>query len=381
MTTHDHQSFDRWLDDFVAGRSTPAPNGSDARSGTLDEAARQFHGLARRAEAKRSVSTDIPRWETIMSTHQSLVAVAPPRSAALSRRIRPSGSWPNWSSIGHSSRWRAIPIAFNVALAVVVAAAISIGMWRMASSPGDDGGDRTGYGEQPQQGLPALTGSPESFDPASFPSAEDCTVIPLTVDQVIGIMKEPYPYDGMQPQVPGTPDATPVIGDNPGLSLPSPDVMAGVDEAFRQWYACQLKGNWFQIWATESPAKVQAELRIVFPGLPTEEEIRTSLTALEADPTQGPGQLTDPALAASYKQFSFVLDPDLEHSVVMNDTYVIAGYFVCKPLGDDCYPRPAQESYEYQRLNGPSIPGSTTFVFVRSEDDTYWLVASEPSYG
>jgi len=96
-----------------------------------------------------------------------------------------------------------------------------------------------------------------------LPKPEDCTVEPLTVDEVMSTLQNYQRHEPMN--VPkGTPEAarTPMT---PGETLPSASGIQPLSEetfnelaaAEREWLACKLYGSPFQVWALETEPRIR----------------------------------------------------------------------------------------------------------------------------
>ena len=300
--------FDTWLDAFVAGTSTPASRAaSDPETSDVREAARQFHGLARRAEQNAAPAPSLSTsWEDFTTANTvDTGATWPstdPRTAA--GQGPPTQSRPRY----RGERWHTV---LNVALAAVLILAIGTGLWRAADRPGflNDGNDPGG--NQVTGFVPDTTvWTPEPADatpgPATerglLPTAEECTVEPLTVDEVLWYVADPAGASrsrDMEP--PGTPatvnqtatateavDQLPVdpfVASPPPVYTPgpaSPEQLAGIAEVQRMWMACVLADSPFQRWALQSPELVAYEAGTLFPAFASEDDARQILEEVEA---------------------------------------------------------------------------------------------------
>lgn len=308
MSSSPERDFDTWLDALVAGRSTPALP-ADADSSGLRDAAWQFHGLARRAERETVPDHPLsPDWSTFMQTH-----VAEPRESSSSvdgRRFARTAR-------RHGSMWQ---VTLNIALTVLLVVTVGVGIWRASGSLLDPGGtDTQQAGFAPETRTFEPDGSPTApEDLPVVPTAKECTVEPLTVDEVLWYVDNPGA--AMRGQTMGDaatpsavdPDPTeasdgevrngePVFFDHtmptdglmaspPALVEPGPastDQLLPMASLQRLWMACVLANSPFQRWALESPSLVAEQVQMLLPIFANEDEARAIL-----DEVQRTGELT-----------------------------------------------------------------------------------------
>lgn len=161
--------------------------------------------------------------------------------------------------------------------------------------------DRLGFGgggDEPEQlSFSAVTGQ-DSTDPGlvyEVPSSEDCTVTPLTVDQVMqkldSRVDKEYLRDARAAAMAefGTPEFE---GMEPVLQMPQAtfDELVAVQ---REWLACALYGSPLQRWALETPSLVQQEILGRYYPVIDLDLIRQDLTDLAAGKQN---RLSGPAL-------------------------------------------------------------------------------------
>ena len=325
MTTRDHNQFDTWLDAYVAGRSTPASRkASTSENADVLEAARHIHGLAWHAEQNTGMSPPIatlPRnWKNFMNTHtiRSGPELAPPSPSP--RTVLDPRPY-------RGARWH---VAFNVALAALVVLTIGTGIWRATDGfNGLDGGDPSGGNQQSAFAPETREWTPASSDATPnqgedmplLPTAEECTVEPLTIDEVLWYVEDPgganrsremeqsaTPDSNIEPDQTdpgGTPNrviansegvvSTP-SGQNPAsmdrlsTSPPaafipgpaSPEQLAAIAGVQRMWMACALADSPLQRWALESPELVGEQVQMLLPNFASREEARAILEEVEA---------------------------------------------------------------------------------------------------
>jgi hypothetical protein len=302
MSSSSEHDFDTWLDALIAARSTPAMP-ADADSADLRDAARQFHGLAGRAEQETgSVNTLSQDWSSFMQSY-----VAAPRESTSS----PDGRGYAAFARRHTPIWQ---VTLNMALAALLVVVLGVGIWRITGSPGDpedSGTHQTAFAPDTRTFEPIGTPVSQADLPA-VPTAAECTVEPLTVDEVLRYVESPGAAMRGQTMVDGaTPpaidpeptqapdgeirngeivvfgDATPADspGSTPtGLVQPGPasdDQLAAIASLERMWMACVLADSPFQRWALESPTLVAEQVQMVLPTFASEDEARAILEEVE----------------------------------------------------------------------------------------------------
>lgn len=275
MTTFDHD-----LDALVAG--TPADDRasdrpSDRALDDLSRAARQFHGLA--ASADRSTAATTQRtldsiWEDLMITNNPSARTFTPPGASDRRLTRPF-------AIHHRrpnrrpavTGWQGV---LNGVLAAALILAIAAGFWRAYNyfGPGASG-DGTGVphlaGLTAQDATPS--GSPVRVD---LPTAAECTVEPLTIDRVMGLVEDPYNLDEMV----GTPGPPPPSVIEPS-TYPTQEMLDEIDTVHRQLVACAMAESPFQVWALVSAELIQDDVLWSLPVFADETEVRAYLEQLQ----------------------------------------------------------------------------------------------------
>lgn len=325
MTTNDDYRFDTWLDDFVAGRSTPASRtASTSENAAVRDAARQFHGLARLAE--RNIGTDLPiatlptNWKDFMSmqiveTGPELASPSPCRHT-----VSHPGSY-------RGERWH---VAFNLALAALLILTIGTGIWRATDGfNGPNGGDSSGSDQQSAFAPETREWTPEPSDATPdlgeelplLPTAEECTVEPLTIDEVLWYVEDPGGASrSREMEQSATPDpnvesvetepteapdgsfvdgqlvSTPGAKQDPSYGEPliaspsaafaprpaSPEQLAAIAGVQRMWMACVLADSPLQRWALESPELVAEQVQVLLPTFADRAEARAILEEVEA---------------------------------------------------------------------------------------------------
>lgn len=319
-TNRSEDQFDTWLDAYVAGMSTPASRAaSDSETSEVRAAARQFHGLAHGAERSPTLIPYVTTWEDFMHSESigTAAELAPPvlsESPHRSRIVRPVAP--------HQPAWDR---AFSAALVAAIVLALTTGFWRASDgfnnfgNGGDSGGNQHGaFAPDTRVWTPeASEATPEPAEErALLPTAEECTVEPLTVDDVLWYIDDPLgatvsrdmdqpatpkantESDPLEPTVapdgfivdgelvwatPGLeqdlpPD--PLLASPPPVFTPGPasaEQLAAVAEVQRMWMACVLADSTFQRWALESPLLVLEQVMPLIPIYSNQEKARQIL--------------------------------------------------------------------------------------------------------
>jgi hypothetical protein len=188
--------------------------------------------------------------------------------------------------MGQPSGWQ---LASNIALAIVLLITIGLGVWR-AGGQGDGDPSRFAAMAPETRTMPAEGTPPATPETLRMPTAADCTVAPLTVDDVIRYIDDPGAVirgdaDTLATgDVPSTPGVDPLVSSPVANVAPgpaSPAQLARMAEVQWQWMACVLANSPFQRWALESPELVASEVEPMFPNFVTENEARTILAEVQ----------------------------------------------------------------------------------------------------
>jgi len=378
--------FDHWLDAMVSGMPDPETDTESdattdlASSRDVQNAARQFHGLAARADRTTqefATSTRLDAiWEDIMDARM-------PRSAIVTGNTAHGEAPSARTGRGTADRspfplGRFQPI-INGMLAAALVLSLSTGIWRAGSvfnlefGGGGNGSPSRLAGLDNQDATPDASASGR----VTLPTAEECTVTPLTIDEVIEILKDPVgTYVTNQTAGAATPAApeatveaerraTAIALDEFGGPVPQ-EIMDEVAATQRQWVACVMKGSYFHVWALMYPGTVHDEITRVLPLFTSEEETRAMLTELErAGSFEELSPLSDWSIS---RQVSLVdPDPSTAHFSVSGDgtwALVSTGWIVYdgegNPLGSHPYtsdPNTAYVPWSFTLLgaNGPWV--------------------------
>jgi hypothetical protein len=355
------RKLDTLLDRQVTGMPTPIV--ADAVKGTsdggeADELARflaDARNVLQRADARRLPQHDDDKqmiWETIMmqagnsSANGTRPSWAFGRAGGARRRNAPQ-TW-HWQS--------AVSQTLVVAVLLV---GLGFGIWQTWGSGNGDG-------DTPSQiaALLPSTATPMVTDRIVLPTAADCTVQPLTVDQVLAPINDPLSvWDdvdlGKEPDFSGS-----------GIEAVSPDyvgppnakVLEQVSSLQREWNACAIAGSWMQLFALMDPAEMKRIVETyVFPEYLSEDEGRAIIETLAAT-----GKTPDGITARGYfgGTLSFV-HPDAAKSL-----QYLRGIVV-----------PALVEYDtdgkYLRMDDLPLPGmSASFSYVWDGSQSKWIMYS-----
>lgn len=360
--------FTNWLDAQVTGNSTPDHElAADADLADLCAAADQFHGLAERlGQGATRVSQSTRSWEDIMSAN-------------------PAGLSPDLSvSTGHapaSSRWDRSSMRSRFdrfmtgALAAALVVAIGGGAWLVADRT-PFGGGKEPPGTIDYGSLGSMAATPD-FEVVDLPTAADCTIEPLTIDEVLWYIRDPrgatYTLSA------ATPAPSSIVASSVGLpDMQDPATWQNISEAQRMWMACVLAESPFQAWAVMYPYALSGYFRNATPAFTTEDEAREMLEALQADSSATPPGLNN-GFGLSVSQATcadvWLVETSPEYVVVLGDqtpdprvVVSAAGY---SPSGDMIHrPVPIRD--------GEDTTGVFTYSLVWNEARSVWLVTAEP---
>lgn len=257
-----------WLDAFVAGTSTPAPEpAADPELSALCATASQFHGLAQAGARYAAATSRLPvTWEDLMSTHvtsahpmdvipsvrgifeksrspaKPAVSNQPredPFDAGRSIRRGRTRSTSSGQAPGPPLRggWH---VALNVVLAAMLILALTAGIWRAT------GGFIPSFGDDPRPptipfgGFVAQVGTPTAAASANLApiSPEDCDVERRSVDEFRALLRDP---GESEPRAYG-----PVAPADPRRAQE-------VSDANRVFQSCHSFGRTSGLWAMLSP--------------------------------------------------------------------------------------------------------------------------------
>lgn len=259
-TQFDANQFDAWLDAFVAGPSTPAavePEPASPDLAAAQSAARQVHELADvAATAHASPPPSTASWEEIlMSTVATTPTTVPPSPVPIGAHHRT-----------RTRRMETVNRILSIAAVLAILIAGASTAWLNRSHLGFGGG-----GDEPHSYLAAITlpSGQEVNITYTVPTKEDCTVTPLTVDQVMTRLQtrtNPIPPKASPPSeaesaTMATPSSAFPKGNNSEMTQETFDTLKANQV---EWLACSLYGSPFQRWALESNEMVQQEFQAAY---------------------------------------------------------------------------------------------------------------------
>jgi hypothetical protein len=415
-------TFNQWLDGLVGGRSTPPHDApSDPALHHVQSAARQLHDLAWHADQTANSRSLPSTWEDFMQSHH----LEPAPRITQSRQVQATA--PGESGRGYPNPLNALnsrPARYvsNVIVAAIVVAVLVAGGWRAAQqyNPGQSEEPATiPFGAYLQD--EATPESAQAVDLLAPATADQCTIAPLTVDEVVAIVQDPYGNSSGGSEAATTmASATPAALD--GLIVASPDIDAnairpaefattrallGATETFHMFEACIEANSYFQVWATLTPTLVQESILGVLPPLTGEDDLRALLADLEAN---GPGDPLDPTTVfraletsplagslmspieslAEASRVSRTVDQDLENSWMPEPGFLVTGYTSYWP-GDPDLEMPATSIYDADLDGTPEPlvgydprlkqPGCFSIIFTWSNQREMWLIQHYPVCG
>lgn len=265
-----------WLDARATGQVPPAAPDTDADFDALLATARRLDHLARQNEEVARSHRRHSSWEDTVATAGTLASPSAPQHT-----YRGTGSRsPIPLALPTHHRW------WKASLGAVTAMVLVASAWFAGSLNGilPGGG--------PDEPVPlaylsfAAQGEEQRFEIAEIPDASECTVEPMTVDEVMAALQG---YT-MQAPILGTPEASPTPdsvkwnGPEGGpIESATPDLIAQADDVFRQWVACHRAGDLFRAWTFESSQYLRQSILRMYGPLVSFETIRADLETLAAD--------------------------------------------------------------------------------------------------
>lgn len=289
--THSHKSFlrrvtpwttstDAKLDDFLnTYLASDGPPDADNESDTfpLAVSARAFHCKVDEAQQTdpRSALPDPALWDRIIAASDSQRKDTTMSSAPISINPSPENVSPSISAHPAPPRRHSRIGRFaNTLAAVSLVLLIGAGYWFSGYGPGGPGG-----GDSPRYA--AQVGSPVA-SPEAGPVG--CNVEPLTIDDVMAIVKNPLnPLDALGVTIAASP-APLLEAYSPGISglpetgletsRPTDQEFVALSEATSTYYDCLIFGTNYQMWAIVAPDVVQSWILANFPVFRAELTIR-----------------------------------------------------------------------------------------------------------
>lgn len=321
---------------------------------------------------------------------QALVS-APPRASS-------HGSPPDGTVVRHHPAWDRV---FSTALVAAIVLALATGLWRASDGMPFGSGDRPPNSSSIPFGGQVAQDESGDIDPADLPTAEDCTVEPLTVDEVIWYIQEPlealYSTDLTNP---GPLPTEVVLATPPATNPPNfeqrpatPEELAGAAETQRMLMACVLADSYFQIWALFDPFWVQNFIMASLPPLTGEDGARAILEELEETGTAGEGPRYGFGLPSRIGFLGIIpdggaelLDTDLANSWSEAEGYITVGYVTYDADGAVVATTNMFANREGTpvALGSYSLTGGSpcySYTFIWNEARAMWLVKDPPACG
>ena len=265
-----------WLDARATGQVPPAAPDADADFDALLVTARRLDRLARQNEEVARSHRHRSTWEETMSTANPTISPTPHHP--IYRSTGPS--IPRSLPLPTHHRW------WKVALGAVAALVLLASAWVTGTLNGFLPGGGSGEPEQLAYLSFAAQGEEQRFEIAEIPEAAECTVEPMTVDEVMAALQ------GYTPQAPilGTPTVSPTPSDvkwtgpeGGAVGRATPDLIAQAEEVFRQWVACHRAGDLFRAWSLESIQYFRESILRMYGPVLSFETIRADLELMAAD--------------------------------------------------------------------------------------------------
>jgi hypothetical protein len=383
---HDNTSFDQWLDDVVRGESTPgddvASDDTTAGTGQLRAAARQIHDLA--AQSDRLVDdvsvtgNRLDRiWEQVM---MNTGAIAAGGSAGVRAGAAVSGSTRSGRTVPLFARhrWQGI---VNTVVAAALILGLTVGVWLTYQGMNGGGGgsenepvhfsaisqNNIGDTATPevvnQDGTPIAAPVIENVD---MPTAEECVVEPLTVDQVLAAVDNAY--IGEQADSPDAYAGSGAENVSSSHEGPPPEtVLIEVSALQREWSACVLAGSWMQLFALMDKPKIRwIVTERLYPTYLSREDGRAIIETLE---TSGVGPHGETAEYVFGSDRIGLVNPDPTLSKMVGRGYVAPAILMFDSNGALT-----------QVIDSPGVNEYRYFTYVWDSQDKAWRMLDFPSY-
>lgn len=399
----DSDSFSDWLDAGVTGMSSPHIEGG-AGSDDLEirAAARRFHALDQRlSRHATAVSSRAKSWEDVMpastvsSRTASLEGAMPapsgrrPPDAPDVASATPRAAFPDRT---HPRAWERAASMFLAASILLVVAA---GLWRASGGFGDSGdgqssssSERIGFAPDPAVWTPEPSDATPASGPAfvELPDASECTIEPLSVDEVLAIADDPdfvenslERYNEVYRATPANAAMTEGLG---YLEINEPPSQETLDELIavqREWIACSLADSWFQRWALSDPTLVASDVtERLYPTYLSRDEARALLEELDANGTAG--DLPRPSASVTGNAWLHLVDPDPARSNQFIEPLVTVGTLTFDTGGNRIVEWAGmldQDDLDVSGALADREPDRTYLTFIWSEIEGRWLILED----
>lgn len=317
--TAEDDDLDHFLNTHLASDGPPdADERCDVRElDSLGASASNFH---RRMEAAQNQNPQASRpepnlWERILDQREVEEQESDMSSTPLALDNHPIRTFPVSASLPRLNR-KGMDISrwTNAIAAAVLIIAIGAGYWFSGYGPGGGQG-----GGAPQYAALGLT-------PGASPDAgtTGCTVEPLTTDQVIAYVENPYsfmPGDAFGTPAPGEErnsiaEGLEEVGPMSGLVdsratgiVPTEGDFQDAYEIADQYFACLAEGTNAQVWALTDPGVIQQMVLNQLPVYRNQDDVRELVTSIRDEP-------------ASNAEWSLVIDGSTDGRAVYANSNV-----------------------------------------------------------
>lgn len=221
-----------------------------------------------------SATTAIPSSSRPVDTSEEAMWTRKRVERSLPRAARSTNS----TSPRRPTRWLpTLSPVLNVAMVAIMLLTLGLGAFTVTG--GSDRWGLGGNGNDPGPGGVNGLASPPATRPgippgkSLLPSLGDCAVTPLTIDQVMDRIKGPFPGEAGYPIAEVRLLSTPVYNGSP-----SQETIDQIAVVHREFMACIMKGNMFQIWTFFKPGSdYWRNILQYYPRFVDEATIRTDL--------------------------------------------------------------------------------------------------------
>lgn len=268
----------------------------------------------------------------------------------------------------------------NLAATIALVLAVAVAGWfatMQLNQPGN-----------PEPRFAAIPATPESMDGGM------CTVEPLTTDEAIQILKNPFVHIGISEDVldqsvvrvvideeetlPGVWPIVDLMTDGPTMNIGAQD-REDAYEVGDQYLACLSHGTNGQVWRMLEPIRAQWQLRGLLPLFVTEEEARAIIAQALSEPAES--RWNSPEQQEYLQDKRVVMNPDyslayVDDSEIVNraymDTLVIVPVMIIDADGETVF---AAEYGGFPIVNnGYARDYAANIVLGKSELNGSWYV-------
>lgn len=259
-------ALDRWLDAQMPGRSTPGAGIdpvqtlSGADRSAFASLAGTFYAIDRldvRAADGVDDRLQARLWEDIMQAMLPTQLANPVLIPFVGSSSGPASPPPSIRPFdrppSRTGGFARLSPVLNVAMAALLVLVLGLSAWAVTGHRPGGSGEGPG-GTEGAGGLASLAALDQNTTPVAqgiLPTADECTIQPLTIDQVMERIRNagPNPNDNAE----ATP--IPVIATPPVLHKvpPSQEDIDTIAAVQREFVACTIKGAPLQVWAFYAP--------------------------------------------------------------------------------------------------------------------------------